>query len=112
MKLYSTELVRSLARKHRRSQTHYRTALTEILDGITEQLARGHRVTLIGFGTFYTREKAGGKVKDVRTGKLLSYSARRQPAFHAGDLLKSATKRIAKSSAKPSKAKSSRKSSK
>ncbi len=109
MQLHSTKLIQFLAKKHRRSQAHYRAALTEILDGITERLVRGHSLTLIGFGTFYTRVKAAGKVKDIRTGKLISYGARRQPAFHAGDLLKAATKRSAISSAKPSKAISSRK---
>ena len=50
--VFTTDLIRYLARTHGRSQAHYRHALAELLEGITEQLAYGHRVKLIGFGSF------------------------------------------------------------
>jgi nucleoid DNA-binding protein len=47
------EFIKHLAKKHRRSQTHYRIALPEILEGLKEQLTDGKEIHLLGFGRFY-----------------------------------------------------------
>jgi len=88
MKLYTTDLVRGLAKRHRRSQAHYRTALTEILEGITSQLERGHSVQLTGWGTFYTRLQPATHIKHIRTGKPITVPAHQVAAFRSGTTLK------------------------
>jgi nucleoid DNA-binding protein len=94
MHLYKTDMIRKLASKHRRSQAHYQAAMTEIFEGITEQLGNGHSITLIGFGTFYARSRAEQKLKDIRSGKMLTVPAHHQVAFRAGNELRSAVKRV------------------
>lgn len=86
--VFTTDLIRYLARTHGRTQAHYRQALTELLEGITEQLTYGHRVQLTGFGSFYTREQPAGKVRNLQTGRALAVPARRVAAFRVGELLK------------------------
>jgi DNA-binding protein HU-beta len=90
--MYTTDLIRYLARTHGRSQEHYRQALADIIDGITTQLTDGHRVQLIGFGSFYTREQPAGTVRSVQTGRTLAVPARRVAAFRAGEFVKQAVR--------------------
>jgi DNA-binding protein HU-beta len=70
----------------------YHHALTDLLEGITEQRAHGHRVQLIGFGSFYTRQQLAGKVRSLQNGRTLTVPARRVAAFRAGELLKQAVR--------------------
>src|SRR5512135_3177653 len=87
------EFIKHLAKKNRRSQTHYRIALTEILDGLKEKLADGKDIHLLGFGRFYTRTHKGGKGRNFRTGKTLEYKTVRVVEFHPGELLKKAVRK-------------------
>ncbi len=87
---YTTDLVRRLATKHRRSQAHYRAAITEIFGEIAEQLGTGHHVQLTQFGTFYTRLQPAAKIKDIRSGKPVTVPAHRVAAFHVGQAFKRA----------------------
>ena len=90
--MHKTDLIKHLAKKNRRSQEHYQTALNEILAGLQEQLALGKEVVLTGFGTFYTRQRKGGKGMNFQTRKPIEYKAVRQVAFSVGRLLKQAVR--------------------
>ncbi len=87
------ELIKHLAKKHRRSQQHYRTAITEIFESITEKLADGKEIQLIGFGTFYTRQHKGGKGTNFKTKQQIEYKPVRQAAFRPGNQLKRAVRK-------------------
>jgi DNA-binding protein HU-beta len=88
MKRYTTDLIRHLAKANRRPQAHYRSALSEILDGITQHLDVGHTLTLTGFGTFYTRIRPAGVLTNLATKKRMTVAPRRVAAFRVGELLK------------------------
>ncbi len=94
MKLYTTEFIRRLAQKNRRSQDHYAQALEEIFDGIKEALAEGHTLHLTGFGSFVThsRKEQQVQVKSIHGGQLIKVKipAHRYVAFHVGSLLRKA----------------------
>jgi DNA-binding protein HU-beta len=92
MILYAADLIRALAKKHRRPQTHYHAATTELLAEISTQLSRGHTIRLIGFGSFYTRHQPTSTVKDLRSGKKITIPAHRVAAFRAGAWLKNAVR--------------------
>ena len=53
-------------------------------------LAAGERVTLPGFGTFYTSQRRAGRIRSVRTGRQVDVPARRVAAFRVGEVLKRA----------------------
>src|SRR5947199_8666380 len=91
--MHKEEFIRRLARKHRRPQQFYRDALHEIMEGIQEQLAQGKSVHFIGFGSFYTRMRKGGRGYNFKKNKPVDYKAVRQAVFRVGTILKQAVRR-------------------
>jgi integration host factor subunit beta len=53
-------------------------------DTITEQLAKGGRVELRGFGAFSTRDRDGRTGRNPRTGESVAVDAKRVPYFKPG----------------------------
>lgn len=53
-------------------------------DSITEQLAKGGRVELRGFGTFSTRARDARQGRNPRTGDPVDVDAKRVPYFKPG----------------------------
>ena len=65
-------------------------ALNAVLDTITSALANGDKVTLPGFGTFETRDRAARQGRNPQTGESMEIAASTSPAFKAGAQLKAA----------------------
>src|SRR3954470_7674278 len=55
-----------------------------IFDSITDQLAKGGRVELRGFGAFSTRKRDGRVGRNPRTGESVAVNAKRVPYFKPG----------------------------
>ncbi|QVK20321.1 HU family DNA-binding protein [Mycoplasmatota bacterium] len=66
--------------------------LNATLTSITEALANGEKVSLTGFGSFETRQRAAREGRNPRTGEVIQISAQNTPAFKAGKALKDAVK--------------------
>ena len=64
--------------------------MTAVLEGITDALASGKKVQLVGFGTFEVRERAAREGKNPATGETIQIEATKVPAFKAGKALKDA----------------------
>ena len=90
--MYKTELIRRISQETRLTQRIVSDVLNQSLRLIEHALREGQTVTLPGFGTFLTRERGEGQVKDVRTGELVSYPARRVAGFKVGEVLKRAVR--------------------
>ena len=67
-------------------------AVDAVGEVVTEFLAKGEKVQLIGFGTFETRERAAREGRNPQTGETISIAASKVPAFKAGKALKDAVK--------------------
>jgi len=63
-----------------------------IFSAITEAMADGESVTLIGFGTFKPVKRDARKGRNPQTGKEIEIPARTVPKFIAGKALKDAVK--------------------
>ncbi|WP_242268874.1 HU family DNA-binding protein [Bacillus cereus group sp. BfR-BA-01352] len=87
-----TELVKSVAEKVELSQKEAAVATQAVLDTITNALANGKKVQLIGFGTFEVRERAARTGRNPQTGEEMQIAAAKVPAFKAGKELKEAVK--------------------
>jgi DNA-binding protein HU-beta len=74
-------------------------AFTEV---VREDIAQGHEVRLMGFGTWNLREVAARKVKSIRGGKQITIPARKRVGFSVGAVLSQAalTIPVAKTSPK------------
>lgn len=87
-----TDLVNNIAAKSGLTKKDVEAVLNGFLGEVTEALAKGEKVQLIGFGTFETRKRAGRTGRNPQTGKAITIPASRVPAFKAGNKLKEAVK--------------------
>ena len=83
-----TELVAEIAAKAGLSKKDAEKALAATLEAITETLAKGDKVALVGFGTFETRTRNARTGKNPRTNEPVEIPAATVPAFKAGKALK------------------------
>jgi DNA-binding protein HU-beta len=67
-------------------------ALDAFIDGVSDALARGEKVTVTGFGTFEVRQRAARMGRNPQTGAPLHIPASKSPAFKAGKGLKDAVR--------------------
>lgn len=85
-----TELVALVAEKASMSKKDAELALSSTLSVITDAIAKGDKVQLVGFGTFETKHRAARTGKNPRTGEELAIPAANIPGFKAGKGLKDA----------------------
>ena len=98
-----TELVDAIAAAADITKAQAGRALDAVLESVTETLKKGEKVTLIGFGTFETRERAARTGRNPQTGKDIQIAACTTPAFKAGKKLKDALNASAKGKGKKGK---------
>lgn len=67
-------------------------AVEALFEVVTESLAEGDRVQVIGFGSFEVRDRAARKGRNPQTGEEIQIPATKVPAFKAGKALKDAVK--------------------
>ena len=85
-----TELVSAMAERLGASMKHSEEALTVALDLITEALAEGEKVQLVGFGSFEVRERAPRIGRNPRTKEEVTIPASKAVQFKSGKVLKRA----------------------
>ena len=84
------ELVNVIAEKGEYSKKDADKALSTVVAAISDSLAKGEKIQLIGFGTFEVRDRAAKESKNPRTGETIHCPAKKAPAFKAGKALKDA----------------------
>ncbi len=82
------ELIAAIAANAELSKKDADKALAAAINTITETLAKGGKVQLVGFGTFETRQRAARKGKNPQTGAEVMIPAAKVPVFKAGKALK------------------------
>ena len=85
-----TELVNAIAEKADFSKKDAEKAVAAVLDSITNALAQGDKVQIVGFGTFEVRARAEKQGRNPKTGEAMIVPASNLPAFKAGKALKEA----------------------
>lgn len=90
--LSKTELVNAVAEKTGLSKKDASSAVEATFSSVSEALAKGEKVSLIGFGNFEVRERAARKGRNPQTGAEIEIAASKTPAFKAGKALKDAVK--------------------
>ena len=84
------ELVAKAAQDADVSKSEAAKVLKTILDGIEGALAKGDKVSLVGFGTFSVSRRAARTGRNPATGKPIQIAAANVPKFKAGKKLKDA----------------------
>jgi len=83
-----TELVTALAAKTELSKKDAEKAVNAFVDVISEELAKGEKIQLIGFGTFAVKDRPARVARNPRTGEEIKIAASKAPGFKAGKALK------------------------
>ncbi|WP_338472704.1 HU family DNA-binding protein [Niallia sp. XMNu-256] len=87
-----TELVKAVATQAELTQKDATKAVDALFDTISNTLAEGEKLQLVGFGTFEVRERSARKGRNPQTGEEIEIAASKVPAFKPGKELKEAVK--------------------
>lgn len=99
------ELIESIANKANASKAATAVLLNATLEVLSEALARGDNVQLIGFGTFSVSERSARTGRNPQTGKEIKIAAKKVARFKAGTALSSALNKAKPAPAKAARAK-------
>ena len=83
-----TELVAAIADEAGLSKKDAEKALKAFTDVVTEELKKGEKVQLVGFGTFEVSERAAREGRNPQTGAAMKIAASKAPKYKAGKALK------------------------
>lgn len=85
-----TELVAAMAEQTNLSKKDAEAALKAFVDVVSEELKKGEKVQLVGFGTFEVSERAAREGRNPQTGATMKIEACKVPKFKPGKALKDA----------------------
>ena len=83
-----TELVAAMAEQTNLSKKDAEAALKAFIDVVSEELKKGEKVQLVGFGAFEVSERAAREGRNPQTGETMEIKASKTPKFKAGKALK------------------------
>ena len=84
------ELIAAVAEKSALSKKDAEKAVSAFVSTVTDALAQGDKVQLVGFGTFEVKERGARKGHNPLAGAEIDIPASKAPAFKAGKALKDA----------------------
>jgi len=90
--LNKADLVNHVATSAGLSKSSAGDAVEAVIGGISDTLASGGAVSLVGFGTFSVVDRSARTARNPRTGEAIYVAASRAPKFKAGKGLKDAVK--------------------
>ncbi|MFB2768571.1 HU family DNA-binding protein [Pelatocladus sp. BLCC-F211] len=82
------ELVDAIASQVSVTKKQAEAVLNAFIDTITENVADGNKVVLVGFGTFERRERKERMGRNPKSGEEMLIPATTVPAFSAGKVFK------------------------
>ena len=85
-----TELVAAIAEKTELTKKDAESALKAFTDVVAEEVEKGEKIQLVGFGTFEVSERAAREGRNPQTGETMKIAASKAPKFKAGKALKDA----------------------
>jgi DNA-binding protein HU-beta len=85
-----TELIAAIAEKTELSKKDAEKAVKAFTDVVVEELKKGEKIQLVGFGTFEVSERAARTGRNPQTGAEMNIPASKAPKFKAGKAFKDA----------------------
>jgi DNA-binding protein HU-beta len=83
-----TELIAAMAEKTELSKKDAEKALNAFIDVVKEELQKGEKIPLVGFGNFEVAERGERKGINPKTKEEITIPASKSPKFKAGKALK------------------------
>ena len=85
-----TDLIAQVAANTEMSKKSAEQAVNAVFEALSKAMSEGEKITISGFGTFETRERAARTGRDPRTKQPIEIAAATVPAFKANKALKDA----------------------
>ena len=82
------ELIAAMSEKAEISKKDAEKALKAFTDVVADELKKGEKVQLVGFGTFEVVERAAREGRNPQNGEPMPIAASKAPKFKAGKALK------------------------
>lgn len=92
MSVNKSELISTVSEKTEMSKKDTEKVVSAVLDSIMDELARGEKVQIVGFGTFEVRERKEREGRNPATGESIKIPALKVPVFKAGKSFKEKVK--------------------
>ena len=86
------ELISKVAEKSGFTKKDTGVVIDALVTAITDAVASGDKVQLVGFGTFEAVERAARTGRNPQTGETMTIAASKAPKFKAGKAFKDAVK--------------------
>ena len=83
-----TELIAAVAEKAEFSKKDAEKAVKAFTYVIAEELVKGEKIQIVGFGTFEVAERAAREGRNPKSGEAMTIAASKMPKFKAGKALK------------------------
>jgi len=83
-----TELIAAMAEAAEISKKDAEKTLKAFTDVVADELKKGGKVQLVGFGTFEVSERAAREGRNPQTGETMKIEASKAPKFKPGKALK------------------------
>ena len=83
-----TELIAAVAERAELSKKDAEKAVKVFTDAVAEELVKGEKVQIVGFGTFEVAERPAREGRNPKTGEPMPIAASKTPKFKAGKALK------------------------
>lgn len=87
------EMVNALSQKIGLAKKDSEVALDAVIQIISDTLASGHKVQIVGFGTFEVKERAPRTGRNPKANLPVHIPAKKVPYFTPGKVLKSCVER-------------------
>ncbi len=87
-----SEFVAAVAEKAAISKKDAEKAVAAFIDTVTEELKKGNKIQMVGFGTFEVKDRPARTGRNPQTKETIQIPASKAPAFKAGKGFKDAIK--------------------
>ena len=84
------ELINAVAARTQGTKQAADSAMAAVFESIRQELAKGGKVQIIGFGSFEVRTRKERQGRNPKTGEAIEIAAANHPFFSAGKALKEA----------------------
>lgn len=89
-----TDMINAMAAKTGLSKKDSEASLNAFIEVVTDGIAKGEKIQLVGFGTFEVSERSARTGRNPQTGKEITIPAKMSPRFKAGAVLKKAAESV------------------
>ena len=83
-----TQLISATAKASGIKKSDAEAVIENFLNIIQDEVAKGEKVQIMGFGSFERRYRGERTMKNPRTGEDMQVAASKSPAFSAGSIFK------------------------